>query len=98
MKPAAIAAALTIAMASQAWAIDLRSAGTIDVPPNAALMAVSTDPTIQSVLSEDIEAHRRNVGVASGPTVTLTVTLSQRVLGPGASLTDLAPGQASTVA
>lgn len=85
---AAIAAA--IGGAGIARATDVKIAGRLNPPHGAAIVPVCTDPIVQNVLSEDLRlAHR--AGGAAAP-VTLTVSVSQQVLAPGVSLTELFPG------
>ena len=55
-------------------------------------MAIATDPVIQDVLNEDFSVAPRMKAAHGSKTLTLTVTLNQRVLQPNLSLTDLAAG------
>jgi hypothetical protein len=55
-------------------------------------MVISTDPTMQDVLSEDFSVARRSKPTGPPKTMTLTVSVMQRVLKPGVSMIDLAPG------
>jgi hypothetical protein len=94
----AIAAiAIVVAMCGFAHAADIKMAGRLTVPANAAVAAICTDPVVQNVLNEDLRAGRR--GLASNPenSVTLTVTMSQQLLAPGVSLTQMFPGDPSMV-
>jgi hypothetical protein len=77
-------------------AAQIEAKGALDAPADAALTVVSTDPVVQNVLAEDISAAKR--GPAAGKkALTLTVTLNQRPLQPGVSLTDLSPGDPDIV-
>jgi hypothetical protein len=84
-------------MCGFAHAADIKMAGRLTVPANAAVAAICTDPVVQNVLNEDLRAGRR--GLASNPenSVTLTVTMSQQLLAPGVSLTQMFPGDPSMV-
>jgi hypothetical protein len=73
-------------------AYELKKAGRLQVPHATQLFAFSTDPTIQEVLSQDFSAAHRAAGAGSGPTLTVSVNVSQQMLKPGISLQDLAPG------
>src|SRR5713101_9655783 len=78
------------------YAAQIQAKGTLDAPADAALTVVSTDPVVQNVVAEDIAAAKR--GPAAGKkALTLTVTLNQRPLQPGVSLTDLSPGDPDIV-
>ena len=72
-------------------------AGKLDVPANATVVAICTDPVVQNVLNEDLRAARH--GQPSNPenSVTLTVTVSQQMLAPGVSLNQMFPGDPSMV-
>src|SRR5260370_36316626 len=91
----AIAALLTVfglASGSAALAVEVKHAGKLQVPANVALVAFSTDPAIQQVLTQDIEAAKRNFTADSHSVLTLTVTVADQALRPGVSLGQLAPG------
>ncbi len=91
----AIAALLTafgLASGSAALAVEVKHAGKLQVPANVALVAFSTDPTIQQVLTQDIEAAKRNFTADSHSVLTLTVSVADQALRPGVSLGQLAPG------
>jgi hypothetical protein len=90
-----IAIALALAVtggASVSYAFEIKQAGKLTVAHSARLMAFSTDPTFQQVLSEDFSAARRGPTPVSGSILTVTVTVSQKPLRPGVSLNDVAPG------
>jgi hypothetical protein len=91
----AIAALLTafgLASGSAAPAVEVKHAGKLQVPANVALVAFSTDPAIQQVLTQDIEAAKRNFTADSHSVLTLTVSVADQALRPGVSLGQLAPG------
>jgi hypothetical protein len=91
---AALAVALAIALgAGAARAAEIKTSGHLDIPPTDAVMAICTDPVVQSVLNQDFRLAKR-----SGPTQLVTVTVNARVLGPGASLQEVAPGDPEAVA
>jgi hypothetical protein len=83
--------------ASTGLAVEVKHAGKLQVPPNAALVAFSTDPTIQQVLTQDLQAANRNFTADSHSVLTLTVTVADRALQPGVSLGQLAPGDPDVV-
>ena len=78
--------------ASVSHAFEIKQAGKLIVSHSTPLMAFSTDPTFQQVLSEDFSAARRSPASASSSVLTVTVTVSQKPLKPGVSLNDVAPG------
>lgn len=85
-------ALVTASGASVSHAFEIKQAGKLTVRRNVALMAFSTDPAFQEVLSDDFSAARRGAGSIPGSVVTVTVTVSQKPLKPGVSLNDVAPG------
>ncbi len=94
----AIAAmAIVVAVCGFAHAADIKMAGKLVAPANAGVVAICTDPVVQNVLNEDLRAARH--GLASNPenSVTLTVTVSQQLLAPGVSLSQMFPGDPSMV-
>jgi hypothetical protein len=74
------------------FAFEIRQAGKLQVAHSAQLFAFSTDPIIQEVLSQDFRAASRSVNTGNNPTVTVSVNVTQQMLKPGVSLTQLAPG------
>ncbi len=84
--------------ATPLWALQVKSAGTLKVPAGSPLFAISTDPTMEHVLDQDFRAQRRMGSANSANPVTITVNLSQRLLMPGVSLGQLAPGDPLVVA
>jgi hypothetical protein len=85
-------AAIELGTALPASPAEIRRAGKLVVPPNVALVAFSTDPTVAYVLSQDLIAARRSTGANGTTATTITVTVSQRPLKPGVTLGQLAAG------
>jgi hypothetical protein len=92
----AIAVAIA-AIASYAPAADIKMAGKLEVPANATVMAVCTDPVLQNVLNEDLRAGRHGQPANADSSVTLTVSVNQQMLAPGVSLNQMFPGDPSMV-
>jgi len=94
-----VIAALAIAIASGgfAHAADVKTAGRLEAPANATVIAICTDPVMQNVLNEDLRAARHGRPLNPDNTVTLTVTMSQQMLAPGVSLNQMFPGDPSMV-
>lgn len=92
-------AALVIvaAICGFAHAAEVKMAGKLEVPANASVVAICTDPVVQAVLNQDLTAARH--GHASDPenSVTLTVTVNQQMLAPGVTLNEMFPGDPSMV-
>lgn len=80
-----------LALPFSSFAFEIRQAGNLQVSHHAQLFAFSTDPTIQEILSQDFSAASRSAA-GNGPTVTVSVNVTQQILKPGVSLTQLAPG------
>jgi hypothetical protein len=95
---AAASLAAMLVAGSIACAMSIKMAGKLRVPPKTPLIAVSTDPMIQRVLSQDFEASGRAPGTKAGASVTVTVTVHQNALRPGTSLSDIAPGNPQALA
>jgi hypothetical protein len=74
------------------FAFEIKQAGRLQVSHDSQLFAFSTDPTIQEVLSQDFSAAARSAVTGRGSTVTVSVNVTQQMLRPGVSLTQLAPG------
>jgi hypothetical protein len=94
----AIAAlAIAVAVAGSAHAADVKMAGKLNVPADASVVAICTDPVVQNVLNEDLRGARH--GQPSNPdnSVTLTVSVNQQMLAPGVSLNQMFPGDPSMV-
>ena len=81
-----------IMFAATVLAVELRKTGKLNIPANIPLLVFSTDPTVQEVLSQDLSAARRGGATVSRSPMTLTVTVTDELLQPGASLGQLAPG------
>jgi len=77
---------------------NIETRGKIDVSADVPLVAVSTDPVVQRVLNDDFYAAKRGPGVGIKAPATLTVTLTERLLKPGVSLNEVAPGDPAVVA
>ncbi len=91
----AIASALVaLAIAGAAHAADVKSQGSLKLPPNTDLIVICNDPMVNNVLSDDLNAERRTLGTITS-TLTLTVEVNQKVMAPGVSLGDLFPGDPS---
>ena len=87
---------------AEAWAdqgpAQVKSAGKLRAPVEAALEVIATDPVLQEIISQDFRAARRAPNGSQSQTATLTVTMTQRVMAPGMSLTDVAPGDPNAIA
>lgn len=88
----AAATVLVVVCAVTVLAVEVRKAGKLNIPANMPLLAFSTDPTVQEVLSQDLSAARRGGATVSRSPMTLTVTVTDEPLKPGVSLEQLAPG------
>ncbi len=93
----AVTAIAVTAIAVTAYAADVRTAGKLDLPANAGVVAICTDPVVQNVLTDALRAARRSSAPDPSEIVTLTVTVNQQVLAPGVSLNQLFPGDPSMV-
>jgi hypothetical protein len=83
-----------LAIAGTTYAADVKSAGSLKLPPNTDLIVICNDPLVNSVLNDDLSAERRTLGSVTS-TITLTVEVNQKVMAPGVSMTDLFPGDPS---
>lgn len=92
MTRAALAVAVLAAIATPAFAGNVKVAGKLTVPPRVPLAAVSTDPEIQRVLDEDFRGAHRGPDSSTQPPITVTVTMNQKFLKPGLTLGALGPG------
>jgi hypothetical protein len=94
----AIAAlAIAVAIAGSAHAADIKMAGKLNVPADASVIAICTDPVVQNVLNEDLRAARHSQPTNPDNSVTLTVSVNQQMLAPGVSLNQMFPGDPSMV-
>jgi hypothetical protein len=84
------------AITGSARATDIKMAGKLSLPRDASVIAICTDPVVQRILNEDLRAARRSIG-PDERMVTLTVTVSQQLLKPGVSLSQMFPGDPSMV-
>lgn len=90
---AAILAALIPAqVAPSAAAVQVKKAGKLTLPSDAALMAFCSDPTVEAVLSQDLRAAHRAADAEAQSVTALTVTVTQQPLKPGVSMSEIAPG------
>lgn len=89
-------ATLLLAGGESAHALQVRTAGKLNVPSDQPLLVFSTDATVAQVLNQDLDAAHRGAGAHPG--LTLSITVNQQFLKPGVSLNDLAPGHADEVA
>jgi hypothetical protein len=90
-------AVLASAICSSAQAAEIKMAGKLPAPANSSVIAICTDPVVQSVLNEDLRAGRRGQPSNPDTSVTLTVTVSQQMLAPGVTLNQMFPGDPSMV-
>src|ERR1700740_2340247 len=88
---------LALAICTSVRAADIKIAGKLAAPANASVIAICTDPVLQSVLNEDLRAARRGQPSNPDTTVTLTVTVNQQMLAPGITLNQMFPGDPSMV-
>src|SRR5258708_32173184 len=72
-------------------------AGKLNVPADASVVAICTDPVVQNVLNEDLRGARHGQPSNPDSSVTLTVTVNQQMLAPGVSLNQMFPGDPSMV-
>lgn len=98
----AVLAGAAVLDLAEAWAdqgpAQVKSAGKLRAPAEAALEVIATDPVLQEIISQDFRAARRAPNGSQSQTATLTVTMTQRVMAPGMSLTDVAPGDPNAIA
>jgi hypothetical protein len=86
------AVALILFATSHSWALQVKTAGKLQVPAGSRVMPFSTDPVVQRVLSQDLDAAGKAPETISRPPLTLTVTVRESQLRPGVSLGQIAPG------
>lgn len=98
MRVALIVASLIELAGPRAAALEVRTAGKINVPLGVAVVPFSTDAMVADRLRQDFEAEHRLAGANAASPLTLSVTVSQQSLKPGVSLQDLAPGDPDVVA
>jgi hypothetical protein len=97
MRASIAALAAAVAIVAPAHATDIKTAGKLDVPPNASIIAICTDPVVQNVLNQDLSAAHHGAAADPESVVTLTVSVNQQLLAPGVSLNQLFPGDPSMV-
>jgi hypothetical protein len=84
--------------AADAPQIVVKVGGKLAVSATAALGVIATDPVLQQVLSQDFQVAGRLASASATSELTLTVSLTHRVLEPGMSLKDVARGASDAVA
>ncbi len=99
----ALTAALTGFRAKPAHPVEapqivVKTGGKLPVPPTIPLGVIATDPVLQQVLSQDFQVAGRLASASATSELTLTVTLTRRVLEPGMSLAEVAPGNGNAIA
>src|SRR5207244_9655219 len=85
------------ATTTKALAADIQKTGKLQIPANASVIAICTDPVVQNVLGDALRVARPPNAPAPAESVTLTVTINQQLLAPGVSLNQLFPGDPSMV-
>jgi hypothetical protein len=93
---AAVAAIAMAIWAGGAGAAEVKRSGSLDVPANATIVAICTDPVVQNALGDAIRTARRKPADPNAM-VTITVTVNKQTLAPGVSLNQLFPGDPSMV-
>jgi hypothetical protein len=93
---AAVAVAASFAAAGVSIAATIKTAGRLKLPPSTDVIVICNDPVVLTVLNQDFGAERRTLGNITG-TLTLTVSVNEKVMAPGVSLSDLFPGDPSMV-
>jgi hypothetical protein len=86
------------AKAADAPNIKIKAGGKLMVPQGAPLGVIATDPVLQQILSEDLRVAGRLADPNAASALTLTATLTQRVLEPGMSLNDVTRGDQEALA
>ena len=84
--------------AADAPQVVVKVGGKLAVPATAALGVIATDPVLQQILSQDFQVAGRLASASATSELTLTVSLTHRVLEPGMSLKDVARGASDAVA
>ena len=79
-----------------AFAATVKTAGRLKLPPHTDVIVICNDPTVLTVLNQDFAVERRTLGNVTD-TMTLTVTVNQKVMAPGVSLSEVFPGDPSMV-
>jgi hypothetical protein len=76
----------------RAWAVEVKHAGKLTIPHSTPLAVFSPDPTVMTVLSQDIDVARRGAGANAQAPVTITVNVVSSPLKPGVTLNQVALG------
>jgi hypothetical protein len=87
-----------MADAADAPAIRVKVSGKLAAPAGAKLGVIATDPVLQQILSEDLQVEGRLADTSAASALTLTATLSKRVLEPGIDLNEIARGDPDALA
>ena len=95
---AILLAALLLLLHAVAIAGDVQTDGKISVRQTAPLFAVCTDPIIQQTLVQDFRGAHRGPEDGFGAPVTVTVTVTEKLLKTGVVLSDLGPGDPWVIA
>jgi len=85
-----------VVVSGTAIASQVETEGKITIPQTAAVFAVCTEPVMQQTLEEDFRGAHRDSG--TGLPVTVTVTVTEKLLKPGVVLRDLGPGDPWVIA
>lgn len=85
-----------ILVAGTSRATTIKTAGRLKLPPHTDVIVICNDPTVLNVLNQDIAAERATLGQVND-TQTLTVTVNQKTMAPGVSISELFPGDPSMV-
>lgn len=88
----AAAASLMMITPMPGFGFQIKQAGKLRLARDSQLFAFSTDPIVQEVLNQDFSAASRNTFSGRSSPVTVSVNVTEQMLKPGVSLTQLAPG------
>jgi hypothetical protein len=88
----AVALAITVHAASALAETQIKKSGKLTVPEGVSLMAFCTDPTVEAVLSQDFRSAKRTADANATSVTALTVSVTQQLLKPGVSMSQVAPG------
>ena len=88
----AAAAAASLLAQTKAWAVEVKHAGKLVIPLGTPLAVFSPDPTVMTVLSQDIDAARRGASATARSPLTITVDIVSSPLKPGVTLNQVALG------
>jgi hypothetical protein len=88
----AATAATSLLIQTKAWAVEVKHAGKLTIPLGTPLAVYSPDPTVMTVLSQDIDAARRGASATARAPLTITVNVVSSPLKPGVTLNQVALG------